>query len=574
MIKNATRIVSALAISLFGFTSANAAANNSADVLTYIPADSPYVIASTAPLPDALADKFEPTIEEMLKAYQTVMRHLMAEQLVKMAAEEDSAEGAERFRGLMEEVISLMSLEGIRGAGIESDSAFAFYGNGLMPVIRFELSDSGLFDAAVASMEEKAGEPLLSGEAKGAAYKYISAENLNVIIATIDEQAVVTIVPADFDESQVALAIGAKKPRQNLKKSKTLKAIGEEYGFTDYMTGYFDTQRVAGIFAGHTTKQDDAFFAAIGDAPPPVTDVCAGEIMEMASIAPRIVFGYSELSSDQIESAVIVELREDIAAGLATLPASVPGLGLDVGGLMSLGVGLNPMALREFYESRLDAMEAEPYECDKFSAFQDGVAKGREALNQPLPPVVYSFRGFVANVADIEGMDIATGTPPTSINASILVAVENAESLLMMAAMMDPQIAALGLIPDGKPKKLELEQIKAIAEEAFAALSQNALSVSLGDGAESNSAEMLVADSASPTPFLSMNMDTARYYSMIGDSMANDATDEEGNEMPEAVRNAMRDVMVLSGSMYERMAVDVQFTKRGVEINALMKLSD
>lgn len=128
--------------------------------------------------------------------------------------------------------------------------------------------------------------------------------------------------------------------------------------------------------------------------------------------------------------------------------------------------------------------------------------------------------------------------------------------------------------PDGKPVKLELAQLAAIAEVAFAALSENALSVSLGEGAESNAAGMLVADSASPAPFMSMNMDTARYYSMIGEAMANEAADEEGEQMPAAVRKAMSDVVILSGSLYERMALDVQFTKRGVEINGRMKLSD
>ena len=36
----------------------------------------------------------------------------------------------------------------------------------------------------------------------------------------------------------------------------------------------------------------------------------------------------------------------------------------------------------------------------------------------------------------------------------------------------------------------------------------------------------------------------------------------------------LRDVMVLSGSIYERMSVEIQFTARGVEINSTMKLSD
>ena len=131
-------------------------------------------------------------------------------------------------------------------------------------------------------------------KAKGISYKYANAEQVNLIIATLDDQAVMTVVPASFDEGQVALALGAKTPRKNLKKSKTLRAIGKEYGFSEYLTGYVDIERLAGIFAGNTTDQDDEFFAAIGEQPPAVTDVCAAEIMGMAGIAPRVVFGYSD----------------------------------------------------------------------------------------------------------------------------------------------------------------------------------------------------------------------------------------------------------------------------------------
>ena len=574
MIKIAKHTIAVFFVSVISFSTASAASKNSADLLKYIPADTPYVIASTEPLPSALADKLEPTIDEILKAYQRALRHVMAEQLVKMSAEEGGAEEAEQFRGLMEEVLGLMSIEGIRGAGIERESAFAFYGNGLMPVLRLELSDPALFDAAVSRIEEKVGEALLVGKAKGTSYKYANAEKMNLIFATLDDQVVMTVVPASFDEGQVAIALGAKAPRKNLKKSKTLGAIGKEYGFSGYLTGYVDTERLAGIFTGNTTEQDDDFFAATGETLPAVTDVCAAEIMGMAGIAPRIVFGYSDVSPEQVESAMIVELREDLAAGLATIPAAVPGLGMDPGGFMSLGLGLNPMELRNFYEARLDAIEADPYECDKFAKLQAGVASGREVLNKPLPPVVYSFRGFVANIADIQGLDLSKSTAPESIDASILVAVENAESLVMMAAMMDPQIAALNLLPDGKPVKLELAQLAEFAGNAFAALSTDALSISLGESAEKNSADMLIADSIEPAPFMSMNMDAARYYSLVGEAMSQEPASDEEEQMPKAIRDAVRDVMILSGSIYERMSVDVQFTARGVEINSVMKLSD
>jgi len=271
---------------------------------------------------------------------------------------------------------------------------------------------------------------------------------------------------------------------------------------------------------------------------------------------------------------MIIELREDIVADLSKIPAAVPGLGVDPGGLMSIGFGLNPLALRELFEASLDRMEADPYECETFAELQASVAKGRAALAQPIPPIAYSFRGIVANITDIKGMDLSSATPPESVDATILIAIENAESLLMMAAMFDPQIAALNLLPDGKPVQLDLAQLASFAGQAFAALSNNALVVSLGEGAQINSAKLLVANSADPAPFLSMSMDSARYYSMVGEAMSQEPSEEEGEQMSKAMRTAIRDVVMLSGSMYERMSVNVRFTARGIEISGLMKLSD
>ena len=555
-------------------TNAYAASGNSVDLLSYIPADTPYVFVSTEPLPSKVADKLEPTIDEILQVYQRILRHLMAEQLVKMAGEENSAEEAEQFRGVMEEVLGLVSLEGIRGAGIERASAFALYGNSLLPVLRFELSDDDLFDAAIERIEKKAGEDLLIGVANGESYKYTDTEQVRLIIATVDDQAIITAVPVQFSEPQIAEALGLKKPRASLKSSKALKSMAKEYGFSDYMTGFINNQRIAEIFTGKATEKDKQLLAAFSEQPPELSETCSAEIMEMVGIAPRMVFGYSDINIRELKSSFIVELRKDIAKSLATIPAPVPGLGTDPGGLMSIGFGLNPLALRSFYEAQLDAMEADPYECESFADLQAGVAKGREALNQPVPPVVYSFRGMVANITDLQSMDFASNITPESIDASILIAVENAEALIMMAAMMDPQIAALNLLPDGKARKLELEQLAEFAGMAYAALSTNALSVSLGASAEKKSADMLLASAPDPAPFMSMSMDSARYYAMVGETMAKQPTAEGEEEIPPAIRAAMAELMTLSGSLYDRMFLDVRFTERGVEIGANMTLSD
>jgi hypothetical protein len=569
--------------SILAISTAQGAAKNSSRVLQYVPADTPYVIASTKPLPTALADKLEPTINEILQVYQQILRYSLESQLAELAEEDRDGEDLKKVQGIADEVIGLMSLEGLRAAGIERDSAFVLYGNGITPVIRLELSDPDLFDAAIAGIEEQAGTRLSEAEADGNAYRFVDMDGVNLIIATLDEQAVITVVPSSFDESQVALALGIDKPAKSLRKSKALAAVGKEYGFAAALTGFIDSRRIAEILTGDIRGLDADLFDALGEQRPQMSAVCTSEIMEMVGIAPRIVFGYTELSTERIDSSFIVELREDIAAGLTTIPTPVPGLGEDPGGLISIGMGIDLMEVRNFVKARLDAMEADPYECEKFAELQAGVAQGHEMLNQPIPPMVYSFRGFVANIVEMEGLDLSKSQPPESIDASVLIAIENAEALLMMASMMDPRIAALNLQSDGKPVKLELEALASLAEAAYAAMSSNALAIAMGSGAKSKSADMLVAESLDPLPFIATNVDAGRYYEMIGDAMAqspksadvNEVSDDAPvEEMPAVIRDAIREVMRLSGSIYDRFAGEVYFTDRGIEISASGILND
>lgn len=546
----------------------------SPSLLQYVPADTPYVFASTEPMPDSLADKLEPTIDEVLEAYQRIIRHAMAEELVELSAEEDGAEKAEKLQALVDEVLSLMSIKGIRDAGIERDAAFVFYGNGLLPVVRLELSDAAAFEAAIARIESKAENQLSVGDLQGEKYKYLDVEEVRLVIATLDDQAVITVAPVQFDDEQLARVMGVTKPATTLADSKHLETLAEEYGFSNYFTGYVNSELIANTFLGNATGLDEDLLAVFDYDVSELSDSCKAEFLGLAGIAPRMVFGYTEMNDEYIDSVFVVELRDDIAAGLATIPRPVPGLGQDFGGLLSFGFGVDLLKAREFYEARLDAMEAEPFECDKLALLQGSVAMGRQALNQPVPPVAYSFQGIVAVVSDIQGMDLAKQQPPESMDASFLVAIEDAEALVAMGAMMDPQLAAMNLQPDGKPVKLEMAQLAEIADEAYAALSDNALAVSVGEGSETMAAELLVAESKEPAPLFSMTMDTASYYGLIGDAMMHSEPKEGEEEMPLAVRTALKDVMTLMGQVYRRMSLDVTLTPKGIEMHSRLMLAD
>lgn len=550
------------------------AARKANELLQYIPDDSPYVMAVTRPMPDEVMDKMEPAIDKTLAAYKRIIQYQMAEEMLELSLEEGGAEKAEALQELVTEILGLMSVQGLRDAGIGRDALFAAYGDGVLPIMRLALTDGRKFDAAVARIEAKAGDGLPTAEVRGAVYRYVDLDEFRVVIATLKDDVVLALVPGVYGEERLARTLGFTKPRNSMAKSKALTAISKKYGYTDHFVSFIDVERLAATFLGDPSGQNTELLEIADYDAAGLSEQCQAEFMGLARIAPRIVMGYKAVNKNYIDTGMVIELRNDIAAGLATLPAPVPGLGPDLGGLFSFGMSLDPMALRNFYEARLDAMEEKPFECELLAEVQAGVAQGRAALAQQVPPVVYSFRGFLTNVTNIEGMDIATQTPPTSVDASVLFAVENAETLVAMAAMMSPEIAALNLLPDGKAKLLDLPQFSEIADQAFAALSSVGLAVSIGEGSAANAESMLEADLVDNKPFMSMAFDAKRYYEFVGQAAMEGNESGEGEELPMAIRAAIRDAMVSSGEMYERMALNVHFTDRGVELDSRLTLAE
>jgi hypothetical protein len=67
-------------------------------LLQYIPAETPYVMAFTKPLPDDLMDKFEPVIDKTLSGYQRILRYKVSEMLVELSKEEGGAEKAKQLQ--------------------------------------------------------------------------------------------------------------------------------------------------------------------------------------------------------------------------------------------------------------------------------------------------------------------------------------------------------------------------------------------------------------------------------------------------------------------------------------------
>jgi hypothetical protein len=491
-------------------------------LLRYVPADTPYVFAMIDPLPDDVADKFEPKLDAMLTTYQAVAA------------------------ALLEELAGLLSIEGLRSAGIERDSTMVLYGAGLLPVMRMTLSDGDLLEATIARMEKKANQSMAVAIIDGQSYRYAGDEEARLVVAVIDDEFVMSFVPTNLPEDSLKSVLGLTLPSSSIAETGELQKIIDDNGYQSHSVGLVDVERIVATFLDDQSGVNAELLTLMEYDGSVLSDVCKSEIRSVASVVPRIITGYTEMSVENFTSNTIVELRSDIAAGLSTLTAPVPGLGSEQGALFSFGMSLDPLAAREFYASQLDAMAADPYQCELFAELQAGVVQGREVLNQPIPPIVYGFRGFLAVIEDIQGMDLG--------------------------AMFSPEIAALDLQPDGVPVRFESPQLANVVDVAYVAMTEDALALSMGAGTEARLVNMLTAAFSDPTPFMNMEMDAARYYDFIAQAVA--LEDDEENPTSPELKAAISEMMGVVGNMFSRMTIEIEFTERGVEFPTTILLSD
>ena len=551
-------------------TSDKTSLSSSEGLLKYVPADTPYLLAMPTALPDDVLDQLEPQADVTLKMYPALIKGILNSVIATKQGEGEDIDDLQEVMPFVDELGGLLSIEGLHAAGIDRESLLVMYGVGLLPVIRITLSDGSLLEAAVTRLEDAAQKKMSVATIGAHEYRYAGGDKARVIVAIIDNELVVSVVPAELSEEHLNAVLGLTLPDENIAESLALQNLADKYDFREYLVGFIDLERIASVFLDDQAGVNAALLSMMEYDGSAISDTCKADARSLAGIMPRIVVGYSDISVEKLSSKAVFELRQDLASGLSTMTAPVPGLGSDHGGIFSVGMSTDILAAREFYSGRLDAMESQPYECEEFADLQAGVASGREVLNQPVPPIVYGFKGFLAVIEDIEGFDLKRQQPPTSIDMRLLVSIDNTEGLLAMGALFSPELAALNIEPNGEPVKLEMGQIAALGLTVHVAMTDSAIALSVGDGIEDKLGDMLQAKVSDPSPFMTFDMDAARYYSFIGDAMLADGGGMDA--MPE-LREATQAIMDMARESFSRLSITVDFTEHGIELQSTVHLT-
>ncbi|MDJ0918622.1 MAG: hypothetical protein QNJ05_12725, partial [Woeseiaceae bacterium] len=540
---------------------AGTAFSDETSLLRYVPADSPYVFARLAPMPDDYRARVKPHMDVI-----NAENRKLIEQAV-LSGQDDAGELTPEAREILElvtDLSDLMSTEGLQEAGIGPDAQVAIYGNELLPVLRVELDDTDAFNAKIADLVGQADLEVESAELAGKSYRHVTFDKLKLLLLVDSGQAVFSLAPADHGDDQLQALLGLAAPDENIAEAGVLAEIAEKYDFQDQYIGYTSSESLLSVALASGGLIDQAMIeqgqAGVNDT---LSDACRSELEAMSSVAPRIVMGLRRADANGVDSSVIFELREDIAKSLKGLASPVPGLGTLTEGLAIFGMSFNAKVARDFAVERLEAMVAEPYKCEFMAGFNGGAAQALEFMKrQPVPPTAYDFKGFILSLESIEGLQ--PGADPTDIKGKVsgLLAIDNPESLMALGNMFVPEIAALNLQPDGDVVSLPTDRLGPNETEAWISMSDNAIGVAAGEGGDQRLTKLMKMSPNKDAPLMHANVDAESYIKLV--SQATQMGLAESGQA--AVQESSKAMMDEIAKLYERMSVDIRMTEHGIEM--------
>lgn len=477
------------------------------DLLTRVPADTPYVIASG-----------EPVSEEVMQAWQEQVRPAMDlarlqidEAIGQLEAEQPAL--AAQLMAVMDEILTLAEQEERAKIGIEREDRIVIYGNGLMPVVRLTVSDPEAFRSFLGRLGAKSGVGMGSTTYQGKQISRLAMDPVVILGALDDGELAVGVSSLDGEQAMLEHLFGESASGETLADSGAMSALVEDYGFMSVGAGYMDLPRLVSLIIGNGEVPGllDHFDAA----PEELSPECRGELVALTGKMPRMVFGYDEMTESSMAMRWVLELESDIAEAMSGWTVPVPGLGAETDAKYVFGMSLDGTKAAQTVKDWLKAAGERQYQCSflaetpwKESATQINVA--------PLY-MVGNPKGFMFQLNELEIRDLET--QDFTASASAVAVFDNAQTLAGMVRMMAPSLQGMEIPTDGSPIQVPAEAVPDLKQPIWLASTQTTLSMALGEGSDTRVTEALNAESVTPPPFVHFDFDAGWFYTMLADWM-------------------------------------------------------
>jgi hypothetical protein len=536
-------------------------------LLDYVPGDTPYLMANLEPTPadviDAYLARFEPSLE--------LVQALLDDMEIEIKSDDSGdMQQAALLAAIINELDGKLNRAGLESLGLSLESHKAFYGMGAFPVARVALRDADALRAAIGRIETDAGMNFPEQTSGDASYYRLSPDDgsIGLYIAILDGQLAMSVFPVALEGEILPNLLAQSMPDDTFDAGAALAEMNRDKGFLGYGSGFLDFRKIAAEFMLPDSRTSRGL-RAIGEFNPPGFDAdCTAEIGQLIDTSPRMVMGTTELTANAIGLKYQVELEADLATELTELVSEVSPAGSDTSGVLEMSVALQMGRVREFLLQRAMDLAASPFTCPQLQPMNNAANQLLAAMNQPMPPFIGNINGFRLQLQEV---DFQQPDPATS-RGLLVLEVEKPQMLVGSAQMFIPGLENLALEPGGEPVEVpqELMTVAVDGMHVSAAMSKNALAVSLGKDQSASLMAFLEANEDNGGAFLSVDYDMAAQM-QFQDTMQEMALDaQDGQENPEAghVMEMLREVEESYRDMLGRSRLELRFVPAGFEIHS------
>ena len=511
--------------------------------LAFVPADTPYAAANLAVLDDdtrqallAQADLQLPSQLAQMEAYATRLQadDPDAARLVRAFAAEFKGETIEGFA---------------QANGLDLRGRFAFYGEGMAPVLRIELADPKAFEDFVGRLETAYGKRLDTATigAHGYRRQAFAASGTELVLAVVGKQMVAALLPADAAAPLLRRTLGLDRPAKSLQDDGRLDALARDKGYAKWLVGQLDLTRalplvisgsdplIAAIEKAHagaeSAKTGEPLANLLKSSPS-----CAPEAGRIAARVPSLSFGYTRLDAKHQDGRFDVALADDISKAFSGLKVELPGLGSGANAApFDLSLALPVATLRTFWSAQADAVAAKPFTCPMLADLNDSFAKLGESLPKTAIPPFGNLLG-VRLALDTLAADKTSSLP--NFTGRIVLGTSDPAGLLATGQMMVPALAKLKPAANAAPVALPQDVTAMLGEPAWLATGDKALALGIGAGEDAKLAGTLRDPSGEPGQMARMHLSGAMYLDwlkfmeMKSDSLAAAAAEMSKGDEP------------------------------------------
>ena len=487
--------------------------------LAFVPADTPYVMANLDVLDDDTRKALLAQADAQLPS-QLAQVNALAD---RMAAKDP--DGAHLLRALSAEFNGKTVESFADGAGLNIKGLSAFYGLGLAPVMRFDLSDPKAFEGFIGRLETAYGKKLDVVSIGTQSYrKYVfTASGTEVILATVGKQAVAALLPADVAPAMLREALGLDRPQKSLQDDGRLEALAKAKGYQKWVVGDLDLTRALPLAIGGKDPLIGAILKARAEAESaktgePVANQlqtspsCMTDAARIAARVPAISFGYTRLDTKHQDVRFDVALANDISNAFTGLKVALPGLGSAGTAPFDLSLALPVAQLRTFWSAQADAVVAKPFTCPALTDLNDSFAKLGPAMQKAaIPP----FGDMLGLRIVLDTLVPGQGSALPTFSGRIVFGSNNPSGLLATGQMMVPALAQLKPGSDGKPLPLPKDMLTILGQPAWIAMGDKALALGIGAGEDAKLADTLKDPAGDAGGMTRMHLSGAMYLNWL-----------------------------------------------------------